>query len=74
MIPTRYAKFVMALLGGVSAWGVTAAPDGYDQPELWGLLAVIATAIGVFAVPNSRPDGEPDDPTISEREPIPGDH
>lgn len=48
------AKALVAFLGGLGAWGAAAAPDGYDQVELWGLLAVAATAVTVWAVPNRK--------------------
>lgn len=65
---TRYVKTIVAVLGGVSAWGITASADNaITQVELYGLLGVIATALGVYAFPNSPPAGEPADPEISER-------
>lgn len=65
---SRYIKFITALLGGISAWGVTAAADnGIDLVELYGLLGVLATALGVFSFPNTNPDG-PADPDVSEQD------
>ena len=65
---TRYVKTIVAILGGVSSWGITASADNaITQVELYGLLGVIATALGVYAFPNTPPDGEPADPEISER-------
>lgn len=69
MSPSRIAKSLIALLGGLGTWGITAAPDGYTQVELWGLCAVAVAAISVWRVPNERPVTEPYDPDISEREP-----
>jgi hypothetical protein len=69
---TRFAKCITALLGGLATWGVTAAPDGYTDVELWGLCAVVAAALAVYAIPNERPVDEPYDPDISEREPDDG--
>lgn len=53
---TRYTKTIIALLGGISAWGVTAVSDGSNisAAELFGLLGVIATALGVYAFPNKE--------------------
>lgn len=53
-----YAKALAALLGGIATWGVTASEGGIDAAEWFGLLGVIATAVAVFAVPNSTPDDE----------------
>lgn len=65
---TRYAKTVVALLGALATWGVTASEDGaYSQPELWGALLALATAAGVYALPNRPPAGEDSDPAISEQ-------
>ena len=64
---TRYAKSIIAFLTALGTWGVTAAPDGYSQIELWGLLGVLVAAAAVFQVPNTPPVGEPADPNISER-------
>lgn len=63
---TRYFKFIIALLGGLSSWGVTASVDGYEDAELWGILAILATALAVFVVPNTPPPGEPRRPDVSE--------
>lgn len=53
---TRYSKSIIALLGALATWGVTAAEDNsYTQVELWGLLAALATAVGVYALPNVEP-------------------
>ena len=75
MKASRYAKALVALIGAVATWGITAADDGvYTQVELWGALLAAVTAIGVYAYPNERPADEPYSPDISEREPVPGDH
>ncbi len=55
------AKAIAGLLGGVSVWGATAAPDGIDGAEWFGLLAVLGTAVAVFAVPNTPAREGPDD-------------
>lgn len=56
---SRYAKSIVALLLALATWGVTAAEDSvYTQVELWGALLAIATAAGVFFVPN-KPDSPP---------------
>ena len=54
---TKYTKAVVALLGALATWGVTAAEDGlYTQVELWGALLALATAAGVYAFPNREGD------------------
>lgn len=51
---SKYWKTILAVLGGVSAWGITAAADdSITQVELYGLLGVLATALAVYGVPNS---------------------
>lgn len=66
---SRYVKTVIAILGGISAWGITAVSDGSSiSPAEWfGLLGTLATGLGVYAFPNTPPDGEPSDPAISEQ-------
>lgn len=53
---SRYIKAIIALLGGVSAWGITAVSDGssISAAELFGLLGVLATSLGVYAFPNQE--------------------
>ena len=49
----KYAKSIVALLGALATWGVTAAEDGtYTQVELWGALLALTTACAVFFTPN----------------------
>lgn len=63
---SRYVKTIVAILGGVSSWGLTAAlDDTISKVELFGLLGAVATALGVYAFPNTNPDG-PADPDVSE--------
>lgn len=50
---SAYAKAVAALLGAVSTWGVTAAPDGIAGAEWFGLLGALAAVAAVYAVPNT---------------------
>lgn len=51
---SKYWKTIIAVLGGVAAWGITAGSDGtYSQVELWGLLGAVATALGVYAKGNT---------------------
>lgn len=64
---SRYRKCIVAVLTALGTWGATAAPDGYDQAELWGLCAVLVAGFAVFQVPNDAPAGEPPAPDISER-------
>ena len=64
----RYSKAIIALLGALATWGLTAAEDNvYTQVELWGALAAVVTAVGVYAWPNDAPTGQPADPDVSER-------
>lgn len=70
MTPRQIAKAIIAFLTTLGTWGVTAAPDGYSQAEMWGLSGVVVAGLAVFAYPN-KPDGEPD-PRLSEQH-IPGD-
>ena len=52
---TAYAKAISCFLGTISTWGVTAAPDGIQAVEWWGLLGVIASTFAVYAYPNREP-------------------
>lgn len=64
---SRYAKFIIAVLGAAS----TAVAQGLvpDTVGQWLPVAIaFATALGVYAVPNTPPKGEPADPHISERD------
>lgn len=52
-----YVKFLIALLGGIGAWGVTAAADnGITLVEWFTMLGPISTALAVLAFPNEQPD------------------
>lgn len=63
---SRYVKTIAAVLGGVATWGITAASNGaIDLAEWFGLLGALGTALGVYAFPNTNPDG-PADPNVSE--------
>lgn len=65
---TRYVKTVVALLGSLATWGITAAEDNtYSQVELWGAVLALATAAGVYALPNRPPSGEASRTDISEQ-------
>ena len=65
---SRYTKTIVALLGALATWGITAAEDGvYTQVEWWGALLALVTAAGVYAFPNTPPTGEAPDPAISEQ-------
>jgi hypothetical protein len=60
-------KSIIAVLGGISAWGMTAASDNsITTVELFGLLGALATALGVYAIPNTPPKGDTRDPDKSE--------
>lgn len=50
----QYAKAIVALLGGLATWGAATFPE---EP-LWGVLAVVATAVTVWAVENEDPEKE----------------
>lgn len=51
----KSAKAIVALLGALATWGVTAAEDNvYTQVELWGALLALTTAAVVWLVPNKR--------------------
>lgn len=65
MHPKQIAKSIIAFLTALGTWGVTAAPDGYSQAEMWGLCGVVVAGLSVYAWPN-KPDGVPD-PTLSEQ-------
>lgn len=46
-------KTVAAVLGTVATWGITASLDGeITQPELFGLLLVLATGKAVYEAKN----------------------
>ena len=65
---TRYAKALIALLGAVATWGLTAAEDDrYTQVELWGALLAGVTALGVYAWPNKPPAGKHRRADVSEQ-------
>lgn len=65
---SRYAKSLMAFFTALGTWGVTAYSDNaVTSVEMFGLCGVLVTTVGVFAVPNDPPTGEPADPTMSER-------
>jgi hypothetical protein len=67
---TRYAKTVVAVIGAISVWGVTAcAADGVSMAEWFGLLGAVATSLGVYLLPNTPPTGQPSNPNISEQDP-----
>lgn len=58
---TKYAKTVIGAILALATWGITASSDGvYEQAELWGGLAAVATAVGVYLWPNRAPSGEPE--------------
>lgn len=65
---SRYLKALLAALGAVATWGITAGADeGYTDVELYGLLGAIVTSLTVYAFPNRPPSGELSDPEISEQ-------
>ncbi len=51
---SAYMKTIVAILTGISTWGVTAAATGgVDAVEMFGLLGVLATGLGVYGVTNA---------------------
>lgn len=64
---SRYAKALAALFGAVGTWGVTAAQDGIQQTEWFGLLIALGTVAAVYGTPNTPPPGQPADPAMSEQ-------
>lgn len=55
---SRYAKAITALVTAVIGWGgmvVASAPAEITAAEWLSLAVAIATALGVFSVPNSEP-------------------
>jgi len=64
---SRYAKFIVALVGAVATWSATYYPNDPDVAKWVGLALAIATCISVYAVPNQPPAGHAKDPNISEQ-------
>ncbi len=57
----KYMKATVALLGAVSAWGITAAVDGkFEAVEWFGLLGALGAALAVAASPPNatEPSGD----------------
>jgi len=48
----HYMKAILAGLGAVGTWGATAASDGFQTTEWFGLITAVVTAITVYLVPN----------------------
>lgn len=64
---TRYAKFITALIGAL----VVAVAEGLvpDEAARWvPVVVAFATALGVYAVPNTPPAGQLADPNVSEQD------
>lgn len=56
----RYQKAFAALVTGVIGWGavvIASKPAPVTAAEWLGLGVVVATALGVYAVPNTPPSG-----------------
>lgn len=54
-----HAKAIVALLGALATWGITAAEDNiYTQVEIWGAILALTTAATVWLVPNREVDKE----------------
>lgn len=57
-----YLKAILAALGAVATWGITAGADGnYTDVEWYGLLGALVAALAVYAVAN----GADENPTTS---------
>lgn len=55
---SKYQKMLAALVTGAIGWGavVVSSPSGPITSAEWlGLAVVVATALGVYAVPNANP-------------------
>lgn len=52
---SRYAKFVTAVIGAALVLAAAFAPGKYD--EVLQVIVAIATALGVYAVPNRPAEG-----------------
>ena len=64
---SRYAKFIVAIVGAVSTWATTYYPNDPDIAKWVGLALAVATCVSVYAVPNQPPAGQPHDPDMSEQ-------
>lgn len=64
---SRYAKFIVAIVGSIAGWAATYFPDD-PGVQMWvGLAVAVSTAVGVWATPNQPPAGEDADPNMSEQ-------
>lgn len=64
---SRYAKFIVALVGSIAGWAATYFPSD-PKVQMWvGLAVAASTAVGVWATPNQPPAGEVADPNMSEQ-------
>lgn len=63
---SRYAKFAVAVVGAIATWAATYYPADADVQQWVGLALALATAISVYAVPNTSP-GPYADPEMSEQ-------
>lgn len=55
MNPKFAVKAIIAVLGGISTWGITAAADNtINAVEVYGLLGVLSTSVAVYAFPNAE--------------------
>lgn len=53
---SKYAKFVTAIIGAALVIAAAFAPGKYDG--VLQVVVAVATALGVYAVPNAEPTGE----------------
>lgn len=64
----RYAKTAVAVIGAMAAVLLVALDDDTMTMAEWVQVAAAAvTALGVYAIPNRPPEGEPARPDISEQ-------
>lgn len=62
---SKYWKSILAAVGTLATWGITASADGnYSQEEWWGLLAVLAGTAAVYVKGNTSNVPVPDESVI----------
>lgn len=53
----NYAKAIVAALGAIATWGISAAADGsFELAEWFGGLGAVATVLSVYLTPNKPTD------------------
>lgn len=67
---TRYIKsFVAVLVAGLTVLASAITDDKVTNAEWVNIALAVVGALGVYALPNRPPAGEPSDPTVSEQDP-----